>query len=117
MEDIVARIAEYKIREAQESGAFDNLPGAGKPLDLADLSLVPEELRVAYIALKNAGYLPEEAQLRKDVARLEEAIARSEDDAEKAALRKELQNKRLQYAYLTERWTKKPRFARPRRRK
>src|ERR1700712_4730870 len=29
---------EEKIRAAQERGAFDNLPGAGKPLDLGDLN-------------------------------------------------------------------------------
>jgi Domain of unknown function (DUF1992) len=29
--------AEKKIREAQASGKFDNLPGAGKPLDLGNL--------------------------------------------------------------------------------
>ena len=27
---------EKQIREAQERGDFDNLPGAGKPLDLSD---------------------------------------------------------------------------------
>ena len=29
-------LAERRIREAQERGEFDNLPGAGKPLDLGD---------------------------------------------------------------------------------
>jgi hypothetical protein len=29
---------EDKIRDAQKRGAFDNLPGAGKPLDLGDLN-------------------------------------------------------------------------------
>ena len=29
-------IAEQRIREAQERGEFDDLPGAGKPLDLSD---------------------------------------------------------------------------------
>lgn len=29
-------IAEERIREAQERGEFDDLPGAGKPLDLSD---------------------------------------------------------------------------------
>ena len=35
------RIAEERIKEAQRAGAFDNLPGKGKPLDLEDLSWVP----------------------------------------------------------------------------
>ena len=29
-------LVDRQIREAQERGEFDNLPGAGKPLDLSD---------------------------------------------------------------------------------
>jgi hypothetical protein len=32
------RSVEEKIRAAQQRGAFDNLPGAGKPLDLGDVN-------------------------------------------------------------------------------
>jgi hypothetical protein len=46
--------------EAVSRGEFDDLPGAGRPLDLNDDPLVPQELRVAYRILKNAGYLPPE---------------------------------------------------------
>ncbi|MHB1133352.1 MAG: DnaJ family domain-containing protein [Chloroflexota bacterium] len=107
MEDIVANIADKKIREAQERGEFTNLPGEGRPLDLADLSLIPEELRVAFLALKNAGFLPEEAQLRIEIAQLEGAIAQETDVVARGRLRAELQDKNLRYAYLTERWTAK----------
>ena len=31
--DIAETIAERKIREAMAEGAFDNLPGKGKPID------------------------------------------------------------------------------------
>jgi hypothetical protein len=34
-------IIEAKIAEAQRAGVFDDLPGAGKPLDLDDDRLVP----------------------------------------------------------------------------
>ncbi|TAK00010.1 DUF1992 domain-containing protein, partial [bacterium] len=57
------RIVEEKIVEAQRSGAFDNLPGKGKPLELEDLSWMPEDLRVAYHVLKNAHVLPPEVEL------------------------------------------------------
>ena len=46
------RLAEERIKEAQRAGAFDNLPGKGKPLDLEDLSWVPEDLRIGYLVLK-----------------------------------------------------------------
>ena len=38
-----ARVVEERIREAQREGAFDNLPGTGKPLQLEDQSLIPED--------------------------------------------------------------------------
>lgn len=60
----IAFIAEQRIQEAMERGDFDNLPGKGQPLDLEDDSNVPEDLRMAYKLLKNAGYAPE--QLAKE---------------------------------------------------
>ncbi|HEY7527996.1 MAG TPA: DnaJ family domain-containing protein, partial [Candidatus Deferrimicrobiaceae bacterium] len=65
--DPLALLAESKIREAMERGEFDRLPGAGKPLSLDDDSMVPHELRVAYRILKNAGCLPPELELRKEI--------------------------------------------------
>ena len=53
-------LAERKIAEAVSRGEFDALPGAGRPLDLEDDALVPEELRMAYRILKNAGFTPKE---------------------------------------------------------
>lgn len=61
-------IVEQKIADAIAAGEFDDLPGAGKPLDLDDDTLVPEDLRVAYRILKNAGYLPPEIDARRDAA-------------------------------------------------
>jgi hypothetical protein len=42
------------IREAMERGEFDDLPGAGKPLDLSGYD-VANEWRLAYHVLKQAG--------------------------------------------------------------
>jgi hypothetical protein len=56
-------LAERKIAEALANGEFDDLPGAGQPLELDDDPLVPEELRLAYRILKNAGYVPPEVDL------------------------------------------------------
>jgi len=55
-------IAERRIGEAVANGELDNLPGAGKPLELDDDALVPEELRCAY-------RIPEERRLRSARAR------------------------------------------------
>jgi hypothetical protein len=53
-------LAERRIEEAIARGELDDLPGAGRPLELDDDRLVPEELRLAYRILKNAGYVPPE---------------------------------------------------------
>ena len=64
-------IAEQKISEAVAKGELDDLPGAGQPLDLGDDALIPEELRLAYRILKNAGFVPPEIQTLNEIARLE----------------------------------------------
>ena len=64
---LIDRIAERRIREAQQQGEFDNLPGEGAPLALDDDALVPAELRAGYRLLKNAGYLPPQLQLRREI--------------------------------------------------
>lgn len=74
-------IAEQKIAEAMAAGEFDALPGAGRPLDLEDDAHVPEDLRVAYRILKNAGYVPPEVEALNQIADLERLIAREDLDA------------------------------------
>jgi hypothetical protein len=63
--DFFERIAENRILEAIEAGAFDNLEGKGRPLNLEDDAYIPSELRMAYKILKNADCLPPELELRK----------------------------------------------------
>lgn len=82
-------IAERRIRDAQESGAFENLPGVGKPLELEDLSQIPPELRMAYKILKNAGCIPEEVAMRKEIGQISDLLDNCQDEKEKlAAMRK-----------------------------
>jgi Domain of unknown function (DUF1992) len=67
-------LAEQKIREAMERGEFADLPGQGLPLDLTADPLVPQELRVAYRIVKNAGFLPPELEARKEIHDLEQLM-------------------------------------------
>src|SRR5262245_47339349 len=67
-------IAESKIREAIERGELADLPGQGQPIDLSDDSLLPEELRMGYRVLKNAGVLPPELEVRKQIHGLEQLL-------------------------------------------
>lgn len=50
---------DQQIREAMERGDFDNLRGAGKPLDLARDPNVPQDWELAFNLLKNAGFAPD----------------------------------------------------------
>ena len=94
------RVAEEKILEAIDKGEFDNLPGAGKPLKLDDDSMVPEDLRISFRVMKNAGVLPEELQLHKDMISLQDLIDSCQDDQQRMKLSKELSAIRLRYQTL-----------------
>ena len=75
-------IAEKKIADAIERGELDDLPGAGRPLELDDDALVPEDLRLAYRILKNGGFVPPEVQTLNEISQLERVVAQSGEGGE-----------------------------------
>ena len=77
------RIVEERIQVSQKKGDFDNLPGAGKPLEFEDDSHVPEELRLPFKILKNADCLPPEIEIKKEIERTEDLLAGMSDTAER----------------------------------
>jgi DnaJ homologue, subfamily C, member 28, conserved domain len=106
--DILTKIAEQKIREAIERGEFDNLAYHGKPLKLEDLSGVPDALRMGYKILKNAGVLPPELQLRKDILALQDLLNACYDEDERRLMQQQLNEKTLRYHMMLERQFHKP---------
>jgi hypothetical protein len=74
-------LVEQRLEEAVSRGELANLPGEGRPLELDDDALVPEELRAAYRILKNAGFIPPEAQALREISQLEDFINREGEDA------------------------------------
>jgi len=74
-------LIESRIREAQQRGEFDGLPGAGRPLPDEDRVGVPEDLRVAYRILKNAGCVPPEIDALRDVDALIAQLGRERGGA------------------------------------
>ena len=110
--DILAKIAEQKIREAIERGELDNLALHGVPIIPEDLSGVPESLRMGYKIMKNAGVLPPEMQLKKERVSLQGLLAACEDDYEKQQLQKKLNAKMMQFNMLMERRGKTAAFSR-----
>jgi hypothetical protein len=80
---LLDQIAEARIQEAVERGEFDKLPGAGQPLRLDDDGHVPQELRAAYRLLKNAGFVPPEVELRREISKAEDLLACAQDAGER----------------------------------
>ena len=62
-------IAERKIREAMEEGAFDNLTGKGQPLNLEEDPFEDPSLRMAHRLLRNNGFAPAWVEEGKDLER------------------------------------------------
>jgi len=96
------RIAENRIREAMQAGEFDNLPGAGKPVDLEGYFKLPEHLRVAFSILKSANCVPAEVELLNEIATLERQLDAAPEDG-KRAIRRALTDRRTQLAVVLER--------------
>lgn len=91
--DIFKKISERKILDAMENGMFENLSGKGKPLVFEDETWIPEDLRIAYRFLKNAGCIPPELELRKEIINLKSLIDTLDDNKERLKKIRELNYK------------------------
>lgn len=84
-------LAEQRIRDAIANGEFDNLPGAGQPIDFEDELFVSPEQRMVNRILKRAGLVPSDVSMRQAIAKLREEIKRlPEDDVQTESKRHEL---------------------------
>lgn len=88
-------IAEQKIAEAISRGELANLPGEGKPFDLDDDRLVPEDLRMAYRILRNAGFVPPEVEAVREIGELIRFIDTLSEGDDRSKALKRLQVLRL----------------------
>ena len=71
-------LVEARIERAVERGELAGLPGQGRPIALDDDACVAPELRLAHRILKNAGYVPEEVELRREITSLAALIDATE---------------------------------------
>ena len=101
------RLAEKKIKEAIENNEFEDLEGLGKPVDNSEYFNAPEEERMAYHILKNAGVVPEELKIRKDISTLLKDIKDCGNNEERDKLKKELYMLYTQYELAMEQRRKK----------
>lgn len=77
------KFAEEQIQKAMERGEFDNLAGKGKPLQLEDDSMIPEDCRMAYKILKNSGYAPQEISESKEIHSVLDLLENCSDEKER----------------------------------
>ena len=87
------------LREAQRSGELQSAPSWGKPLDLDDgYAQTPEELRMAFKALKDAGFVPPEVETMQQIAALASSIEAEPDAPDVQARRQRLSELRQHLA-------------------
>ena len=69
------RLVDRLIRESMERGEFEDLTGAGQPIDLAENPFEDPDLRTSYRLLRNAGFAPAWIEELKDIdARQQQAV-------------------------------------------
>lgn len=90
-------------------GEFDELEGKGKPVDLSSYFSTPEDLRAGHAVMKNAGVIPEEAQLLKEAQILRQELNACENEEDRRRLRKSIEEKMLRYNLLRERFGRRQR--------
>lgn len=88
--DFFSKIAERRILEAIENGEFDNLEGSGKPIAFEDETWIPEDLRMAYRFLKNAGCIPPELEMRNEIINVCSLMNTIDDDKDRMKKIREL---------------------------
>ncbi len=103
----IEKSIEEKIRQAIVAGEFDNLEGAGKPLNLTNYFNTPEDVRMGYSILKSNDFVPEEVEMLKEINGLREKIKSCAAPDEKQKLVKILNEKSLALTLLIERMKRK----------
>lgn len=77
------------LNESLRNGELQTARTWGKPLDLNDgVDQTPPELRMAFKALKDAGFVPPEVELMKQIAALRRCIAEEPESPQVEAWRR-----------------------------
>ncbi|HWE93717.1 MAG TPA: DnaJ family domain-containing protein [Tepidisphaeraceae bacterium] len=82
------RLADRRIEEAIREGKFDNLKGAGQPIELEPMP-ADENARLTWWALKilrNNDFIPEEVRWRKQIDTLKAELAKATTEPRVAAV-------------------------------
>jgi len=102
------RTVDAIIEEAMRRGVFDDLPGAGKAIDLSAYFDTPEDRRLAITIMKNAGILPPEIDLLKQIADLRTEMESCSEQDKKDELRRAIRSRQLNLMVMLEGRRKTP---------
>lgn len=92
LEDHIGRA----LAESEKSGELKTARSFGKPLDLGDgYEETPVELRMGYKILKDAGVLPPEVELMREIEALQVQLDAVVEGDAASALRQRIADKRL----------------------
>lgn len=79
------------LRDSERSGELRSAPSYGKPMVHADgWDETPQEFRLPFKILKDAGVVPAEVELMKQVAALKRALAASADREQQLMLQQRI---------------------------
>jgi len=101
----VDEIIRQWVAKVEKTGELKQDPQFGKPLvlDRDGYAETPEELRMAYKILKNAGYVPGEIEFFRTLATLRETLASTHDENEARAIRTKIAELEQKIAMMLER--------------
>jgi hypothetical protein len=71
------------------------LPGAGKPLNLDEYFRWPEDDRIGFSILKNAGFAPVEVDQLSEIGRLKAELKECKDEEKRKRLGRKLQEEEV----------------------
>jgi len=91
------RLAEERILQAEREGAFDNLPGEGRPLPPDPFFRLPDEMRLAARVLTMCGCAPQELSLLQDLNEARRRLEGSRTAEERAQRMREYSEAELKY--------------------
>ena len=99
----LSRLAERQMQKARLKGELQGLEGEGKPLPdrPGDAYISPGDA-IGFRIMAEAGVLPEEIVLKKEAARLREALARETDPIRRKTIMAELAQVEMRQAMAEE---------------
>jgi Domain of unknown function (DUF1992) len=92
------------LRESEASGELRSAPSFGRPLAQdAGWEQTPDELRLPFKILKDAGVVPPEVEVMREIAELQRQLAGCSDPAVQQTLQTQISDKRQHLALRLER--------------